>query len=33
MELFQLVPLALIVGGLAGLGLAGRTMWGSGGDP
>jgi len=33
MELFQLVPLAVLVGTLAGLGIAGGTLRTRGGDP
>jgi hypothetical protein len=31
-ELFSLIPLALVVGTLAGLGLAGPSLWNGGGD-
>jgi len=33
MELFSLIPLALVVGTLAGLALAGPSLWKNGGDP
>jgi hypothetical protein len=33
MELFSLIPLALVVGLLAGAGLAGPSLWSNGGDP
>ena len=32
MELFSLIPLTVIVGTLAGLGLAGPSLWNDGGD-
>ena len=33
MELFVLVPLAMLIGGLAGLGIAGETLRDFGGGP
>jgi hypothetical protein len=33
MELLVLVPLAMLIGALSGLGIAGQTLRGVGGDP
>jgi hypothetical protein len=32
-ELFSLIPLTVVVGTLAGVGLAGPSLWQHGGDP